>query len=76
MAAPTHQRHIQMPDHLLAPMESGELTIQQLEEITHVRAAQLGLTFDEAVRLAKRNELPKNPAGSDLQFRILILLSQ
>lgn len=60
---------------LLDALDSGELTTAQLRELAELEAAMLGLTFDEAVELAREHKLPKNPTGFDLQFHIIMLLS-
>lgn len=56
-------------------LDGGELTHEQLQLLAEIEAAQLGLTYDEAVELARENKLPKNPTGFDLQFHIIMLLS-
>lgn len=59
---------------LLDALDRGELSHEQLRELAEIEAARLGLTFDEAAKLARKNELPKNPTGSDLQMHIFMLL--
>lgn len=55
---------------LLDALDNGELTRAQLQELAELEAARLGLTFDEAVELAREHKLPKNPTGFDLEFHI------
>ena len=62
-------------EELLKALDDGELTHEQLQLLAEIEAAQLGLTFNEAVELARKNKLPKNPTGFDLQFHIIMLLS-
>lgn len=65
----------QASQELLDALDSGELTRAQLQELAELEAARLGLTFDEAVELAREHNLPKNPTGFDLEFHIIMLLS-
>lgn len=62
-----------MPADLLAAIESGELTQDQLRRLITHEAAQLGLTFDEAVDLACRREMPKTALGSDIELLVEML---
>lgn len=64
----------QASQELLDALDSGELTREQLRELAELEAARLGLTFHEAVELARKNKLPMNPTGSDLQMHIFMLL--
>lgn len=65
----------QASQELLDALDSEELTTAQLRELAELEAARLGLTFDEAVELAREHKLPKNPTGFDLEFHIIMLLS-
>lgn len=65
----------QASQELLDALDSGELTTAQLRELAELEAGMLGLTFDEAVGLAREYKLPKNPTGFSLQFHIIMLLS-
>ena len=58
----------QASQELLDALDSGEHTTAQLRELAELGAATLGLTFDEAVKLAREHKLPKNPTGFDLEF--------
>jgi hypothetical protein len=64
--SPTHET-------LLAALEAGELTQDQLRTLIAIEAERLGLTFDEAVERAQRDTLPQTPQGFDLQFHVLML---
>lgn len=65
----------QASQELLDALDSGELTTAQLRELAELEAAMLGLTFDQAVELAREDKLPKNPTGFDLRFHIIMLMS-
>lgn len=58
---------------LLAALEAGHLTQEQLRILITVEAEQLQLSFDEAVKRARQNTLPQTPRGFDLQFHVLML---
>ncbi|ACZ37744.1 hypothetical protein [Sphaerobacter thermophilus] len=62
-----------IPDDLLAALEAGELTTDQLRRLIELEANRLGMTFDEAVERARQDRLPRTPQGFDLQFHILML---
>lgn len=65
----------QLPDHLVRAIhEDGELTDEQLVELITFEAAELGLTFDEAIGQAREYKLPKSDAGGHLQMLIWMLL--
>lgn len=66
---------LQASQELLDALDSDELTTAQLRELAELEAAMLGLTFGEAVKLAREHKLPKNPTGFALQFHIIMLLS-
>ena len=52
-----------MSPKLQAAIEIGELTPEQLRELIEEEAKELGLTFEDAQRMAKQNRLPKNALG-------------
>ncbi len=54
-------------------MSGEELTREQLKRLIVYEAGLLGLEFEEAVDLARRNELPKNSLGTSVQFMIMML---
>jgi hypothetical protein len=55
---------------LLAAIESGELSHDQLRELIADQANELGLTFDEAVASGRSGKLPRNLLGSDLALLV------
>lgn len=57
-----------VPDTLLEALESGTITRQQLRELIALEAKELGLTLDEAMRLAAEGALPTGPIGTDIEF--------
>ena len=44
-----------IPDDLLAALEAGELTTDQLRRLIELEANRLGMTFDEAVERARQD---------------------
>jgi hypothetical protein len=62
-----------MSPKLQAAIEIGELTLEQLRELIEEEAKGLGLTFEDAQRMAKQNLLPKNALGSDVEFLFQLL---
>lgn len=62
-----------MSPKLQAAIEIGELTPEQLRELIEEEAKELGLTFEDAQRMAKQNRLPKNALGSDVEFLFQLL---
>lgn len=62
-----------MSPKLQAAIEVGELTVEQLRELIEEEAKELGLTFEDAQRMAKQNQLPKNALGSDVEFLFQLL---
>lgn len=63
---------VQIPDTLLAALDAGELSRQQLRQLIELEARSLGLTFDEVLVRARDNALPPTPQGFDLQFHVLM----
>lgn len=59
---------------LLATMESGVLTQEQLKELIEYDAAQLGMGYDDAVEAARQNKLPSTPLGYDLRLLVRMLV--
>lgn len=57
-----------IPDDVIAALGEGELTQDQLRRLIAAEAAELGLSFDEAVDLARYRELPKTALGSDIEL--------
>jgi hypothetical protein len=62
-----------LPDHLLAALEEGYLTQEQLQELIAFQAARLDLEFDEAVRRAYDDTLPRNITGDDIRVLVSLL---
>jgi hypothetical protein len=69
----TTTTHTQL-ESILAALDSGELSDDQLRALIAIEAERLNLTFDEAVERGLRNDLPKTPEGFDLQFHVLMLV--
>lgn len=63
----------EVPKDLLEALESGSITRTQLEELIQLEAEGLGLTADEAKRLAESGELPKSALGLDLASLVGLL---
>ncbi len=64
-----------MPAELVRALEDGELTDNQLVQLITIEAAELGLSFDEAVQRARDGSLPKNLVGLDLELLVSLLPS-
>jgi hypothetical protein len=62
-----------MSDDLLQAINRGELTTAQLRELIEAEAAELGLSFDEAIAAAREDTMPHNATGSDLRLLIELL---
>jgi len=58
------------PSALCEALESGRITDQQLRELISFQAAQIGLTLNDALRLAADDELPTGPIGTEIEFLI------
>lgn len=56
-------------------LDDGVLTDTQLRELIALQAATLGLDFDEAVRGAYADTLPRNATGADLRLLVSMLPS-
>ena len=63
----------EMPADLLAALEAGELTMDQLRRLIAWEAGQMGLSFDEAVRRSEDGTLPKTVIGLDVDLLIRML---
>jgi hypothetical protein len=64
-----------MPNDLLAALESGELTQDQLRRLITHEAAQLGFSFEAAVIKAHEGTLPRNALGSDVEMLVSLLVA-
>ena len=62
-----------LPEALVAAIESGELTQAQLRQLITLEARELGLSFDEAVTRARAMTLPRSLIGSDIDFLVELL---
>jgi hypothetical protein len=60
-------------DELMAAIETGSLTVEQLRELIQALAEEIGLTFEDAVRRAEEGTLPNNAIGSDLHLLVKLL---
>ncbi len=75
MATTTPQSSRQLPSDLLDAIEHGVLTQQQLRELIlfEAEALDLDLDFDEVVRCARANTLPRNTTGTDIRLLVSLL---
>ena len=62
-----------LPVALQEAIERGELTAEQLRQLITLEAEELGLTFEEAVKLARERRLPKTALGADLELLVQLL---
>ena len=62
-----------LPEELLAALERGELSAEQLRQLIELEAQAVGLTFDEAVQKYRAGVLPKTHIGTDLEQLIELL---
>lgn len=62
-----------LPATLQEAIEHGELTEDQLRELIRLEAAELGLTFDEAVQRAREGTLPHDLLGTDIGMLVELL---
>lgn len=67
------RKQVDIPEHLLRALDSGELTQDELRELITIEAEQLGLSLDEAIEAAHHDVLPKDPLGSDIQYLVKLL---
>lgn len=63
----------QLPEHLRDAFDEGYLTQEQLREFIAFQAARLDLEFDEAVRRAHADTLPRNITGDDIRVLVSLL---
>lgn len=75
MATRSQPTMTELPADVLDGLERGILSEEQLKTLIEFDAAQLGLTFDEAVELARCDTLPKTAAGTDLRLLISMWLT-
>lgn len=62
-----------IPAELLLAMEEGELTREQVRQLIAIEAETIGLSFDEAVCLARAGQLPRTALGADLELLVELL---
>jgi hypothetical protein len=58
----------ELPEDLRKAIESGQLTDKQIRQLIELEAQAIGLSFEQAERLAETRSLPRNAVGSDLQL--------
>lgn len=58
--------HRDLPEPLAQAVERGMLSQEQLRELIAFEAAQIGLTFDEAVCQARDGTIERGPYGSSI----------
>lgn len=73
MALGTRKVSPQLPEHLQDAFDEGYLTQEQLREFIAFQAARLNLKFDEAVRRAYDDTLPRNITGDDIRVLVSLL---
>lgn len=73
MATTTPKTPQQLPKELQEAIDHGVLTQEQLRELIALEAATVGLDFDEAVRGAYEDTLPRNATGTDLKLLVSLL---
>lgn len=62
-----------LPKKLQKAIKRGELTKAQLRQLITLEARELGLSYVEAVRLARQRRLPRNVLGADLELLVQLL---
>lgn len=62
-----------IPEDIIRALEAGEIAVDQLRELIRLEAVALEMSFEQAVALAQRRELPKNRIGSDIDFLVELL---
>jgi hypothetical protein len=66
-------KRIRLPDDLVAAIEGGEITQEQLRQLIRIEAAELGLSYEEAVELGRKRALPKSIIGMDIEGPVMLL---
>jgi hypothetical protein len=61
------------PAALREALERGTITQEQIRELIACEADELGLSYDEALELARRGAMPASPLGSDIEFLVELL---
>jgi len=62
-----------LPEDLRNALETGELTLDQLKELIRLEAQALGLTYRDAVRRARKRNLPRSAVADDLDLLVQML---
>ncbi len=62
-----------LPRKLQKAIKRGNLTKAQLRALITLEARELGLSYDEAVRLARQRRLPRNVLGVDIELLVQLL---
>lgn len=65
-----------LPEEVLRAIEAGELTDRQLLMLIEAEAKELGLTLEEAVRLARARQVPRDrnrAIADDLEMLVEML---
>ena len=62
-----------IPAELQLAMEEGELSPEQVRQLITIEAQAIGLSFDDAVHLARARQLPRTALGADLELLVELL---
>jgi hypothetical protein len=62
-----------LPADILAAMDGGELTPDQLRHLIAWEAEQIGLTYRQATTAARDGTLPKTALGMDIDLLVRML---
>lgn len=62
-----------LPRKLQQAIKRGKLTPAQLRQLITLEARELGLSYKEAVRLARQRRLPRNVLGADIELLVQLL---
>ena len=57
-----------VPRELLDALESGTITQDQLQALITLEAQELGLSLEDALRLASEGTLPTGALGTDIEY--------
>lgn len=66
-------RVLELPASLQRAIEHGTLTESQLRQLITFEAKALGLSFEEAVKRARKRTLPRDYLGADLALLVELL---
>lgn len=62
-----------VPKPLQEAIDRGKLSTEQLRQLIELEARLLGLSVEEVIQLAKKNDLPRNYVGRDLSLLVELL---